>query len=86
MMSKLLGYERKNAPIWAQIAVGSVSGIIYQLISSPFDAIKTNVQSCKKTASQMIKEKFWKTTNFRKSLAISLCRSLITDPTNFIVY
>ena len=50
-----MSYERVNAPIWAQILVGSFTGVVYQVISYPLDAIKTNLQSYKKTAEQMVK-------------------------------
>ena len=60
MISKILAYEREKAPVWAQIGAGSLAGILYQILSFPFDTIKTNVQSGRKDFKTMLKDRFWR--------------------------
>lgn len=85
-MTRVFKQERETAETWSQILSGGTAGIMYQLYSYPVDTIKTNIQSRKKTFSEMIKNKFWNTKNFRNGLKISLARSFIVDATNFTVY
>ena len=86
MLTKLFKQKRDNAATWAQILSGGLTGIMYQLYSYPIDTIKTNLQTGHKTFDEMIKSKFWNTSNFRNGLKVSLLRSFIVDATNFTVY
>ena len=86
ILTKLFKQKRETAATWSQILSGGFAGILYQSYSYPFDTIKTNLQTGHKTFQEMIKSKFWNTSNFRNGLKVSLLRSFIVDATNFTVY
>lgn len=65
---------------------GGIAGIIYQLYTYPFDTVKTNIQSGKKTFKMLMHEKIWRTPNYSSGLKVSLLRSFIVDSVNFAVY
>lgn len=85
-LTRIFKQNRENAQVWAQVISGGTAGVLYMLYSYPIDTIKTNIQSGNKGFVEMLRSKFWKTSNFKNGLKISLLRSFIVDATNFTVY
>lgn len=85
-LTKIFNQPRDEALLFFQILSGSVAGIIYQLYAYPFDTIKTNVQSGKKSFKEMINARFWKLRSFRMGFYLAVVRSIMVDAINFSVY
>ena len=68
------------------MAVGAITGIMFQFYSYPFDTIKTNIQSGDKTFVELMKSKFWTQKSYRTGLMVACSRNVIGSPIFLTVY
>lgn len=78
--------KRSSADITYQVLSGSIAGLLYQLYGYPFDTIKTNIQSGRRTLKETLNSSIWKSPSFRMGFIFSLLRNMISDAANLTVY